>query len=138
MKLLLVFLISSIFLLSAEPSLAKESIFGDDLYFVPSPTLLYPTSENINLPSDGSLEFRWERQSFAQTDYYLLKIYKGYSTTSSSLIIKKEVKDSDYPFNLPIAQLEDDQVYTWVLQQVFISGKKSDKASASFRLTKQK
>ncbi|MDD5044070.1 MAG: hypothetical protein PHU91_04105 [Candidatus Omnitrophica bacterium] len=103
--------------------------------FFPAPTLLYPTTGNIDLSGKESLEFRWERLDLANTRYFYFKLYKGYDTTEASLILKQQSDKSVYPIQIPASQFEAGQTYTWVLQQVFLSGDKSDRAFSSFTIT---
>ncbi|MFA5411410.1 MAG: hypothetical protein WC321_06115 [Candidatus Omnitrophota bacterium] len=98
------------------------------------PRLLYPVTDNISAPAGGFLEFRWERNYLVKTRYYIFKLYKGYDTTASGLILNQQVRVDEYPFRLPAGQFADGRVYTWVLIQVFYNGKKSDKSSASFKI----
>lgn len=101
------------------------------------PTLLKPIRENIILPKDGSLEFEWEIGYIYKTDCYRFRLYKGYAATEENLLVEKRVPNDEFRLDLPAAQFEDGQVYTWVLVQVFNSGKKSDKSFASFEIHKQ-
>jgi len=101
----------------------------------PGPDLLYPTTDNIDLSGKDTLEFRWVKRDQADTDYYEFKLYKGYVTSADSLFLKQNVTLDDYPVNIPLSKLEKNQVYTWVLTQVFLGGKKSDKSFSSFRIS---
>lgn len=101
------------------------------------PTLLKPISEKITIPRDGSLEFEWEIGYIVKTNYYWFRLYKGYGTTEDNLIAEKRIPNDEFKLYLPASQFEDGQVYTWVLVQVFNSGRKSDKSFASFKIYKQ-
>lgn len=95
---------------------------------IPSaPTLLYPIRENVSIPSDGMLKFAWEMSYFTYTDYYIFKLYKGYATSDSDLIMSKQIPSGQYSLELPASQFQDGQVYTWILVQVLTTGTKSDK-----------
>jgi hypothetical protein len=104
---------------------------------VPGPTLIYPTTDNIDLQSQPFLEFRWERTDLVSLDHCELKLYKGYNTVGDSLLMKKQLSTDDYPFKLDVSNLEVDQVYTWSLIQVYTSGKKSDRSFSSFNIIKK-
>jgi len=108
----------------------------DDRDFGPAsgPTLLSPATKDINLKSQPSLEFRWERTDMATTDYYEFRLYKGYQTVEDTLIMKKRIPTDEYPFKLDAETFEVGQVYTWSLMQVFDGGVKSDKSFASFKI----
>jgi len=126
-----------IWLILQNNSYARGGAFGINSDSISGPYLLHPTSEEVTIPKDGSLEFRWERTDAVTTDQYIFKLYKGRNTAKDDLILKKEVSTDEYPLALPASQFEDGQVYTWVLQQVFLSGNKSDKSFASFKANKQ-
>ncbi len=110
---------------------------GRNFDSMPGPTLLYPTTDDIDLESGSVLEFRWERVNAVLTDHYEFKLYKGYQTIAANLVVKKQFSADDYPFRLDAAGLEVNQVYTWSLAQVYDDGKKSDKAFESFTIIKK-
>jgi hypothetical protein len=101
------------------------------------PMLFSPTTENIDLTGKDYLEFRWWRVELPWTDHFIFKLYKGYNTTADNLIFKQDYSGWDYPVKLPSSQFEVGQVYTWVLQQVFNGGRKSDKSFSSFKIIKK-
>jgi len=101
------------------------------------PMLLKPISEDVILPENGSLEFEWGIGYIIKTDSYLFRLYKGYATTKDNLLVEKRVPNDEFKLSLSASQFEDGQVYTWVVVQVFNSGKKSDKSFASFRVHKK-
>ncbi len=103
-------------------------------YPVP-PTLLYPTTNDISLEEKDSLVFRWETTDFAQTEYYELRLYNGYDTTVTGLILKQDIPTS--PAKIPASTFKEDRVYTWSLRQVLLGGKKSDYSYSSFRVIKK-
>lgn len=109
----------------------------DDRDFMPGPTLLSPTTKDIDLKSQDFLEFRWERTDAVRTDHYEFKLYKGYQTTEDTLMMKKQVTMDDYPLRLEASNFEVDQVYAWSLMQVYEDGSKSDKSFASFKIIKR-
>ena len=104
---------------------------------VAGPTLLYPVTDDIKIPANGSLEFKWEKKAEIGTAYYIFKLYKGYKTITSALILEKKILPEEYPFSLAASQLEEGQVYTWTLMQVAYGGSKSDKSYSSFKIQKQ-
>lgn len=104
---------------------------------VAGPTLLYPVTDDIKIPANGFLEFKWEKRAEISTAYYILKLYKGYKTIASTLILEKKILPDEYPFSLAASQLEEGQTYTWTLMQVSYGGSKSDKSYSSFKIQKQ-
>ena len=110
---------------------------NNDFKSIPGPTLLYPTTDDIVLAGRDYLEFKWIRNHFVETDYFDFRLYKGYNTTEPNLILKEKIPSDTYPIKVPSALFESNQVYTWVLVQVFISGEKSDRSFSSFKIIKK-
>lgn len=103
----------------------------------PTPTLISPTKETVDLSGKDSLEFKWRITSFTNMESYDFRLYKGYATAQESLMVKQTV-DGDTDFVKISADLfQDGQVYTWVLRGTFDSGQKTDRASSSFRVIKK-
>lgn len=102
--------------------------------YIPAEVLLYPTTDDIDLSGKDSLEFRWIRTDLAVTDYFDLRLYKGYDTVESNLIFKKQFSSSIYPIEIPASLFEKGQVYSWVLRQVLYDGRKGDKSFSSFKI----
>jgi len=105
--------------------------------FVDGPRLLSPVTEDIDLTGKTLLEFKWMQTNLFRTDHYEFKLYKGYDTVESTLILKQSVSLDDYPIQLPAAQFEVGQVYTWSLRQVFLDAVKSDRSYGSFTIIKK-
>lgn len=99
--------------------------------------LFSPVTEDIDLNGKVTLEFKWWRVELPWTDRFIFKLYKGYNTTASNLILKQEYSWTEYPIKIPASQFEENQVYTWVLVQVFNGGRKSDKSFSSFKIIKK-
>lgn len=126
-------LLWQLFLMPGGLSAASLSRSVDD-DFVPGPVLLSPTADNVAIPIDGSVVFKWERRDIPQTRSYIFKLYKGYKAQEATLLIKKDIPARQYPFSLSAKDFQDTCSYTWVLVQVFHDGKKSDKSAASFKV----
>jgi hypothetical protein len=107
---------------------------GINSEFISGPTLLYPTTDNISLARKEYLQFKWEMADQAQTDYFDFRLYKGYNTSEENLLFKQHFSTDAYPIQVPASQFEKGQVYTWVLVQVYLGGKKSDKGFSSFKI----
>jgi len=121
-----------------HPALQAFMGGGDSLYANrPGPMLLYPTTDDIDLGGKDSVEFKWERTDSVITLYYDFRLYKGRQATADNLILQKKVYESDYPVSLPSSTLEENQVYTWVVRQVFNNGMKSDKSYSPFMIKKK-
>jgi|GEM_PF-44039 len=104
---------------------------------IPGPTLLSPTTDNIDLSGIDLLEFRWMKRRLPETDRFEFRLYKGYQTTADNVILKQDF--SAYPFliKIPVAQFDRDQVYSWSLRQVFDGGDRSDRSFASFKVIRK-
>jgi len=100
----------------------------------PGPQLVSPIADDIVLPAGSSVKFKWLCERMTTTDYYEFRLYKGYSMTVDTLIKKDNVKPGDCEIELPAESFEINQVYTWSLKQVFLSGQKSDKSFVSFKI----
>lgn len=105
--------------------------------FVPEPQLLYPVTDNIDLSKNEDLEFKWINMRPISLDYCYLRLYKGYQTYESNLILKEQIPAPESTFTIKKDQLEVDQVYTWTLQEVSLGGQKSDKAYSPFKIIKK-
>ncbi len=103
----------------------------------PGPDLFYPITDNIDLQGKAYLEFKWRRGNFVYTQNYDFRLYKGYETIASNLIMKKIISVDDYPFKVDSSVFGINQVYTWVLRQITLDGKKSDKSLDSFKIIKK-
>ena len=101
------------------------------------PMLFYPVTNNIDLAGKEYLGFRWWRVDLVWTDHFIFKLYKGYNTTAPNLILKQNISSAEYPIKIPASQFELNQVYTWVMVQVFNNGRKSDKSFSSFKIIKK-
>jgi len=127
-----------LFIYLAFISFSYAGPFGrGNLDFISGPTLLSPTTKDIDLSGKVALEFRWEEANTYKTDYLDFRLYKGYDTYASNLILKQRFPVSEYPIKVPASVFEIGQVYTWVIVQVFIGGSKSDKSSSSFKIIKK-
>lgn len=104
---------------------------------ISAPVLLSPTTDNIVLNGKDELEFRWQRTDIVDTDHYELRLYKGYKTVESTLILKQNFPSATYPFKLSASQFEVGQVYTWGLIKVLRDGRKSDTSFSPFTIIKK-
>ncbi|MFA5115535.1 MAG: hypothetical protein WC469_05695 [Candidatus Omnitrophota bacterium] len=128
------FLFSTFIFTTPATSYLGINMYNDSM---PGPKLLYPITEDIVLTGKDYLEFRWMRSNMAITDHVVFKLYKGYNTIQDNLIMKQDFPVDAYPIKLPASQFEEEKVYTWVLIEVFRSGKKSDKSFSSFKVIKK-
>lgn len=129
---LVAFLILSFFTSNAYCDMLLKN--NNDFKSIPGPNLLYPTTNDIVLTGKDKLEFKWMRTDFVNTGHFDFRLYKGYNTTEGNLIFKQNFSLREYPIKVPAALFENNQVYTWVLVQVFISGEKSDRSSSVFKI----
>jgi hypothetical protein len=110
---------------------------ADDLSNIPGPTLLCPVTDRIDLTGKESLSFKWERTDSIRIREYDFRLYKGYATVESTRILKKRVPVDDYPITIAGKEFDLNQVYTWVLTEIYDNGMKSDKSSSSFKIIKK-
>jgi hypothetical protein len=109
----------------------------NDFKSISGPRFLSPTTNDIALAGKDYLEFKWIRARFVETDYFDFRLYKGYNTTEPNLILKQKIPSDTYPIRVPATLFENNQVYTWVLVQVFINGQKSSVSFSSFKIIKK-
>lgn len=128
-----VFLILAVFILAANPSFGRGILDQVD-GFRPAVDLLYPVTHDIDLTGKATLQFRWRQTDLAQTGHYEFRLYKGYDTLESTMILKRDISRDALPFELPAGNFESNQVYTWSLRQVYLSGAKNDIAQSSFKI----
>ena len=107
---------------------------GINADFIPGLTLVSPTTDDISLTGKDYLEFKWERSGIPATDHYDFRIYKGHDTTEANLIFKKDFPINTYPIQVGASLFSENQVYTWMLMQVFYNGRKSDRSYSSFKI----
>ena len=104
---------------------------------LPPPQLVSPTSDSVNLTGKDTLEFKWIGIDAVMVDHYEFKLYKGYQTLASTLILKAKVSRDEASFKVDSEKFSDTNVYTWVLKQISISGRKSDPGFSSFTIIKK-
>ncbi|MFH1691974.1 MAG: hypothetical protein ABIC68_05355 [Candidatus Omnitrophota bacterium] len=116
---------------------AKATQVDDDL--APEPWLLEPVLETADLTGKEALTFKWrpDPAPLLYRKYYDFRLYKGYQTYESTLILKKRVDPNVYSIVLDASLFEDGQVYTWTLRQVYCDIRKSDAAYNSFEVIKK-
>lgn len=124
-------------MLIGVPVYAGNTRMGINSDSFPGPYLLSPVTDNIVLNGKEIVEFKWEQTDLPLTDHFTFKIYKGYQTYADNLIYKEDVKIDKYPITVPASLLEEGQVYTWVLIQVLMNGRKSDKSYSAFKIIKK-
>jgi len=121
-------------LIMAPPVLSR----GLDPFRTPAPPqIVSPSSDQVDLTGKDSLEFKWIIIDSARVDYCELKLYKGYETLQSTLILKQQISADTSSFQLKSSTFEDGQVYTWSLKEVSRSGQKSDRVVNSFKVIKK-
>lgn len=105
-----------------------------------APQLLYPLSEEADLTGKGSLEFKWFAGAgdLVRLDHYEFRLYKGYRTIASSLLLKNRLPAVSYSIGIEAELFDDNQIYTWTLRKAFLDGKKGELSSNSFRIIKRK
>jgi len=139
-KKILFLLLVSLFLsgLMLERSYSRSPLGGIEREPFPAgPQLLYPVTEDIKLSGKQSLEFRWNFPNQIDTDYFYLRIYKGFDTTVKNMIFRQRYSVSELPPKLPASFFQLNQVYTWVLVQVYFDGRRSEGVFSPFKITKQ-
>jgi len=104
---------------------------------LPPPRLKYPITDQAVLTGKDFLEFQWGSNDLSGIDHYDFRLYKGYNTYADNLMLKKELSSDTGSIKIEAALFENNQVYTWTLRQIFLSGAKSDLSFNSFRVIKE-
>ncbi|MFA5008522.1 MAG: hypothetical protein WC546_04815 [Candidatus Omnitrophota bacterium] len=135
----LVYVLSSFFLLLSLISFAPVSYGNRHALFdgIKAPTLLYPTTEDIDLSGKGQLEFRWIRTPGLFVYYTEFKVYKGANNFGSDLIYKEKIQPGKFPANVPASYFEAGQVYSWTLRLVLTDGNRTERAYSTFKVIKK-
>jgi hypothetical protein len=125
-------------LLLAGPVFARGLMDRKELQsdYVPPPVLLSPSTEDVDLTGKDILEFKWSPHEGIRgiREYYDFRLYKGYNTVESTLILKERLSGDTYQYNLAADKFEEGQTYTWTLRQVYSRLLKSDPSHASFKI----
>ncbi len=119
------------------PAFAKDhKIVLSEMYKVPAPRLISPSSENVDLTGKTFLPFEWSTEGDpVRRQYYDFRIYKGREMLSSTLIHKEKV--NGYSMNVGSELFQNGEVYTWAVRQTYDSGDKSRRNFASFKIIKK-
>ncbi|MBM3244367.1 MAG: hypothetical protein FJZ15_01050 [Candidatus Omnitrophica bacterium] len=101
----------------------------------PSPRMLAPVKEQIDLTGKDALEFQWSTSDYIGTSEYQFRLYKGYNRNSGNLVFEQDCDGSTGSVEVKASTFEAGQVYTWVVRRITIGGGKSDPVSSSFQIT---
>jgi len=111
--------------------------FGRALEQPPSPDLVRPYGEKVDLTGKDSLEFKWEIDDLMGISYCEFRLYKGYNMYEGNLVYKEQVQAPNHVVNVKAGLFIDGQSYTWYVYEVNLAGIKSDKAFSSFEVIKK-
>jgi len=103
---------------------------------VPPPFVIYP-SEEANIAGKDVLTFKWRTPGSFDIDHVEFKLYKGYVTSDSNLILKQDVDPFQSSVDVKTDLLEAGQTYTVYLRSISQEGFKSDKVFNSFVVVKK-
>lgn len=106
-------------------------------FFPPAPRLIYPVTDVVTLAGNGNFEFKWDINDFVETYSYDFRLYKGYETVESNLILKETLPYYKDSLKVKAGLLQDNQVYTWTLSRAALGGRKSDRSFISFKIIKK-
>jgi len=130
-----------IFVLALTVSLFAGSIGGfggrGGFNYIPAPRLLSPITDDVDLSGKEFLEFKWTLQNPVAIRGYDFRLYKGYNTSSDTLVFKQQIEGDVDSFQIKSSELEINQVYTWKLRAIGMSGVKSDSSFSPFKIVKR-
>jgi hypothetical protein len=104
---------------------------------VPAPEILEPHTEQVDLSGKDSLEFKFRVFGSFNISYVDFRLYKGYTTDSSSLIYSEQVDAGEPYADVRAEKFENGQTYTIVIKSISQEGFKSDKVFSSFQVIKK-
>jgi hypothetical protein len=128
----MVFLTSTVFIVNGIANMG----FGDGGR-VPSPQLVRPLSEVVDLAGKDVLEFKWIKFiSGTRVSYYDFRLYKGYAMTESTLIFQKQLSGNESKISVDSKMFEDGQVYSWSVRMQIMGQGRGDRSYHSFKIKK--
>jgi hypothetical protein len=106
--------------------------------FAPSPRLVSPSSDKVQLTGKSDMEFVWSPHEGdrLQRRYYDFRLYKGYDMLEATLIFKERVSAGKHQLAVKTDLFKNGEVYTWSLRQVYRDSSKSRRSIRSFRVLK--
>ncbi|MCK9615033.1 MAG: hypothetical protein M0R48_05980 [Candidatus Omnitrophica bacterium] len=129
----LFFLFSSLIFVLPASYAGRNALFDN----IEAPTLLYPTTEGVDLTGKNELEFRWIKTPGMFVYCTEFKLYKSANNFASDLIYKEKIQPDNYPAKVPATYFEKGQVYSWTLRMVLTNGNRTDKAYSTFKVIKK-
>ena len=99
------------------------------------PFLLGPCTDNITLKGKDHLEFRWKPMRPGFIHYTEFRLYRGYDMRDQNLIFKKRTAWNDTSLSVSKENFKSQETYTWVIEEVFLGGRKGDRSFCSFTVS---
>lgn len=134
-------LITMLFLLlfTASPS-SGISILDEQIAMnnIPQPRLIEPVSDTADLSGKKELVFKWSPHEgdVSRRKYYDFRLYNGYKTFESTLILKRQVSRNEHETAVSTDVFKLGNIYTWTLRQKYRTGK-SQRSTISFKVIKK-
>ena len=102
-----------------------------------SPYLIFPCTENVSLKDKEVLDFRWRPSGLAYIRGYDFKLYKGFKTTEEHILLNERINRPVRSYPIPVEAFNEGDLYSWVLTEVRLGGRKSDSSTCSFEIKKR-
>jgi len=133
--LIIFFLLLCTALPSSGGSLLTEDIARDN---IPQPRLIEPVADTVDLSGKKELVFKWSPHEgdVSRRKYYDFRLYNGYQTFESTLILKKQVSKNKHEIAISSDVFKLGNIYTWTLRQKYRSGK-SLRSTSTFKVIKK-
>jgi hypothetical protein len=113
----------------------------DDIFldYVPSPRLIEPRGDKIDLAGKTGLVFGWDRHVSAKGSgkYYDFRIYKGAEMVASELVYSRILPGDEYGVEVSSDVFDVPGNYTWSLRLGYRTRGKSRRSSGSFTITQK-
>jgi hypothetical protein len=107
--------------------------------FIPSPRLIRPSTDVVDLRGTEALEFSWSPHEGdpTQRDCYDFRLYKGDQAFGPALIFKMRLPPRQWSIWISADLFEDGAMYTCTLRQVYVGSARSRRTFWSFRVIKR-
>jgi hypothetical protein len=104
---------------------------------VPSPRIMQPTGDNLDLRGKDTIEFKWYynvRGAEGQGGSYEIEIYKAGMMVQGNMVYEQKVPFGQDTLQVDAKLFRPGQVYSWQIRFIKYDLRKSDWAISSFKV----
>jgi len=139
-----VFLLSAVIILLMPVRVFSSDMNGEErleaiLRSVSPPQLVYPNNTVVRIVRNEPVRFQWVLSSepLVFIDYIEFSLYRGKELAKGNLIFSKRFPKTVSMLEISPSAFSDNQVYTWLIRQVFLRGDRSNERLAVFMVLKK-